>query len=444
MGQYFGTDGVRGVANENLTTSMAYKVGRFLAYYCLKDGPCKIIIGKDTRRSSSMLEAAITSGCLESGADVYQLGYTTTPCVSYLCGSLSFSGGIMISASHNPYQDNGIKVMKSDGTKIDAKLEGLIEDYFINDQPLPKAKKGKIGSLYFFNEGFDLYLKHISKLITSDLSSLKVALDLANGSACYTAKRLFESSNIKADYFFDRPDGININDNCGSTHLENLSEIVKKGNYDVGFAFDGDADRVLALDEFGELIDGDTILYICGKYLKEKNELNDSTIVATVMSNIGLYKACKKEGIIVERTQVGDKYVYDLLNTKDYCLGGEQSGHIIFKQYANTGDGLLTAIILLSIMIEKKQSLSELKKELVVYPQLLNNIKVKDKNLIEDKEIKELVSVVEEELGENGRVLVRTSGTEELIRVMVEASSEELCKEYVDKISDLIILKDDL
>ena len=442
MGKYFGTDGVRGVANEDLTTAMAYKVGRYLGYYYSQSADAKIVIGKDTRLSSSMLEVALISGCLESGADVYQLGYTTTPSVAYIVSTGDFSCGVMISASHNPYYDNGIKVFKNDGTKISEDLENLLEDYFVYEQDLPKAERDKIGCLYDYREKLQSYFDYVEMVAHHDLSKTKVAIDLANGASCYTAKAIFKQLNINADFYFDRPDGININNNCGSTHLGQICEIVRNGEYSVGFAFDGDADRVLAIDEDGSIVDGDAIMYICGKYLKEQGELNDNTIVTTVMSNIGLHKACRREGIDLKVTKVGDKYVYEEMQNGNYSLGGEQSGHIIFRSYANTGDGVLTAVTLLEIMAKSGKSLKELCDGLVIYPQELINLRVKSKEWVNDDEVLELIVDIQKRLQDEGRILVRTSGTEPLIRVMVEAPSVEICHAYASEVADLIKNKD--
>ena len=442
MGDYFGTDGVRGVANKDLTVEMAYKIGRYLGHYFKDQDNCRFVVGKDTRLSSTMLESALISGCLESGADVYALGYTSTPSVSYLVKNEAFIAGVMISASHNPYYDNGIKILKNDGTKITAELEALIEDYFINEQDIPRAAFDKIGRFYDFQDGLNDYGDYLLSLKAADYNSLKIALDLANGSACFTAKRLFSSLGLKVDYFNDQPDGININNKCGSTHLKGLREIVKNHDYDAGFAYDGDADRVLAIAHDGSIIDGDAIMFIVAKYLSSIKRLKDETLVTTVMSNIGLHKALKKAGLKTAITQVGDKYVYECMQNNAYSLGGEQSGHIIFADYANSGDGLLTSLFLLNIMAKEKKGLKELSEELVIYPQLLINIKVKDKIIIEDQEVKDLINEVSQLLGDNGRILVRTSGTEPLIRVMVEAENDELCQKYCQKVADLLKEKD--
>ncbi len=443
MGKYFGTDGVRGVANENLTVEMAYKVGRYLAYYYGKVSACRVLLGKDTRLSSSMFEAALISGFLESGAQVFQLGYTSTPCVSYLVAQGEFNCGVMISASHNPYYDNGIKVFKSDGTKIDSELEDLIEEYFSGTIELQRAPRDKIGKLFDFSQGIKQYQDYLLAIVNDKLDpDIKIALDLAHGSGCYTAPEVFAQLGLNVDLYYNAPDGSNINNDCGSTHLSNLQKLVREKGYDVGFAFDGDGDRMLAVDQDGKVVDGDAILYICGTYLKALGRLKGNTVVTTVMSNIGFHKAMKSEDINLAITQVGDKYVYDCMKNQDYVLGGEQSGHIIFAEYANTGDGLLTALLLLEIMSKARQSLKELLSDLVIYPQLLVNLKVKDKSIINDREVEELLSRISNALGQEGRILVRTSGTEPLIRVMVEAENDEICRDYVDETIALLKQKD--
>jgi len=438
MGKYFGTDGVRGKANETLTVAMAYKVGRYLGYHFNQQHHARIVIGKDTRLSSTMFETAIVSGCLESGADVYLCGYTSTPNISYLTRIEKFDCGIMISASHNPYYDNGIKVFKQDGTKVTSELEALIEHYFENDETLPKAINEKIGRLHNYHSGVDHYLDALLQVAHPHIGKLKIALDLAHGSACYTAPLLFERLDAKVDVFYNQPDGININTGCGSTHLKPLQQLVVEGKYDVGFAFDGDADRMLCVNHLGEVVDGDAIMYFCSKYLKSQGLLNDDTLVTTVMSNIGLHRACVKAGINVITTAVGDKYVYECMDQNNYSFGGEQSGHLIFKKYANTGDGLLSALLVLEAMISQNKNLVELCEGLSIFPQLLINVKVKDKQIINDDDVIQAVKDVEVALGDNGRILVRTSGTEQLVRVMVEAETDDLCSLYVNQVVDII------
>lgn len=433
MGKYFGTDGIRGRANDTLSVEMAYKIGRYLGYYYEKEKESKILIGKDTRLSSTMFENALAAGALESGADVYLLGYTSTPCVSHLVSHKDFTCGIMISASHNPYYDNGIKLFKTDGTKVDSALEDLIEEYFEANQDIPKAHEEKIGRLFNYSEGLELYLAYLEQVATLDLSKFKIAIDLANGSTCYTAKKLLDRFHGTIDYYFNAPDGLNINRECGSTHLDKLQEIVIAGNYDLGIAFDGDGDRTLLIDHRGNIVDGDAIIYLLAKHFKQLNKLKDNTVVTTVMSNIGLLKALENENINYQITAVGDKYVFEEMKNNNYSLGGEQSGHIIIKEYANSGDGLMTALVILDIMASSKISLANLLSDLVIYPQLLVNVKVKDKSYAENAELICEVEKANQELAGNGRVLIRVSGTEPLIRVMVEAKSTEICQSYVDK-----------
>ncbi len=385
-----------------------------------------------------MFEAAITAGCLESGADVYQVGYTSTPSVSYLVSNYGFSCGVMISASHNPYYDNGIKVFNSNGTKLAGELEDLIEEYFDNELNLEKAESSKIGRLVDYKEGIELYLDHLEKVAHPKLSQYRIALDLANGSSCFTAPKLFKRLNANVDFYFNNPDGLNINNDCGSTHLNQLQEIMKTGKYDVGFAFDGDADRVLAVNSKGEVVDGDGFMYVCGKYLANNGELYDNTVVTTVMSNIGLFKALNRQGLKAEKTQVGDKYVFECMEKNGYTFGGEQSGHLIFRKHAATGDGLMSALLMLEIMAHEGKNLEELTKDLKIYPQLLKNVRVKDKKIMNDQNLEKLINQISEKLGDEGRVLVRTSGTEPLIRVMVEAATSELCSNYVNEMVELI------
>ncbi|MBB2181609.1 phosphoglucosamine mutase [Lachnospiraceae bacterium MD1] len=436
MGKYFGTDGFRGEANVNLTVMHAYKVGRFLGYYYGKDHKANIVIGKDTRRSSYMFEYALVAGLTASGADVYLLHVTTTPSVSYVVRTEGFDCGIMISASHNPYYDNGIKVINGSGYKLEAEVEDLIEAYIDSEEDtIPLATKEKIGRTVDYAIGRNRYIGYLISLATRSFKDKKVGLDLANGSATTVAKGVFDALGAKTFVINSEPDGTNINQDCGSTHIEVLQKYVVDNNLDVGFAYDGDADRCLAVDEKGNIIDGDIILYICGVYAKSHNDLANNTIVTTVMSNLGLYKALDSKGIHYEKTAVGDKYVFENMMTNGHSIGGEQSGHIIFSKHATTGDGVLTSLKIMEVMLESKAKLSELHKELIVYPQLLKNVKVHDKKAVkQDAQVNEVISQVEKELGEEGRILVRESGTEPLIRVMVEAKSEELCKEYVERV----------
>lgn len=441
--KYFGTDGFRGEANVNLNVVHAYKVGRFLGWYYGREHKARIIIGKDTRRSSYMFEDALSSGLTASGADVYLLHVTPTPSVSYVVRTEDFDCGIMISASHNPYYDNGLKVINGKGHKLEAEIEEKIEAYIDSpEDTIPMATRENIGCTVDYAIGRHRYIGYLMSLATRSFKNIRVGLDCANGSSYSVAKGVFDALGAKTYAIGMEPNGININDGCGSTHIENLQKFVKKNNLDVGFAYDGDADRCLAVDDKGEVIDGDAILYLCGCYLKEKGELNNNTIVTTVMSNLGLYKALERAGIAYEQTAVGDKYVNANMMENGHSLGGEQSGHIIFSKYAVTGDGVLTSLMLMEVMLEKKAKLSELRKDLKVYPQLLKNVRVADKPAArEDKDVQAAVKKVADELGDEGRILLRESGTEPVIRVMVEASSDELCKKYVDEVVDVLYAK---
>ena len=442
MGKYFGTDGFRGEANVNLTVEHAFKVGRFIGwYYGQKDDhKVKVVIGKDTRRSSYMFEDALSAGLTASGADVYLLHVTTTPSVSYITRTEEFDCGIMISASHNPFYDNGIKLINAQGQKMEAEVEAKVEAYIDGEiEELPLARREKIGRTVDYSAGRNRYIGRLISLATRSFKGKKVGLDCSNGSASAIAKSVFDALGAKTYVINDEPDGTNINRNCGSTHIDVLQAYVKEKGLDVGFAYDGDADRCLAVDENGNLIDGDLILYICGKYLKEQGRLNGDTIVTTVMSNLGLYKACDKIGMKYEKTSVGDKYVYENMLQNNYELGGEQSGHIIFSKYATTGDGILTSLMLMEVMLEKKKTLAELAEPVQIYPQLLKNVRVVDQKVArENKAMLAAVEQVAKELGEDGRILVRESGTEPLIRVMVEAATDELCAKYVDQVIDVI------
>ncbi|MDD3172634.1 MAG: phosphoglucosamine mutase [Herbinix sp.] len=442
MSKYFGTDGFRGEANVNLTVEHAYKVGRFLGNYYGKNHKANIVIGKDTRRSSYMFEYSLVAGLTASGADVYLLHVTTTPSVSYVVRSEGFDCGIMISASHNPYYDNGIKVINGNGYKLEVEVEEQIEKYIDSEKDtLPFAKKENIGRTTDYAIGRNRYIGFLISLATRSFKDKKVGLDLANGSATTVAKGVFDALGAKTYVINSEPDGTNINHNCGSTHMEELQKFVLDNNLDVGFAYDGDADRCLAIDEKGNIIDGDLILYLCGTYMKSRNELTNNTIVTTVMSNLGLYKALDSKGIRYEKTAVGDKYVYENMMANGHSIGGEQSGHIIFSKHATTGDGILTSLKLMEVMLESKTTLSELLKEVTIFPQLLVNVKVKDKKAVkEDQAIKDIVAEIEQELGNDGRILVRESGTELLTRVMVEAKTKEICKEQVDRV--IQVLKD--
>ena len=439
MGKYFGTDGYRGKANVTLKLENAIKIGRYLGYYYGKDRHAKILIGKDTRQSSSMYEMALAAGASASGATVYLLGVCPTPSVSYLIRKENFDCGIMVSASHNPYYDNGIKLFNGEGKKMEPQVEQLIEEYFESDEELPFATDDKIGQVLDFKDGLQLYISWLKEVNPLNLDGMKIALDLANGSATTTAQECLSQLGATLEVIHSEPNGININNKCGSTHPENLQEIMREGTYDVGFAFDGDADRLIAVDEDGNLINGDYILHICGKYMKKKGLLKDDTVVTTVMANLGLYKAFEENGIKTVKTNVGDKYVFESMIANDFKVGGEQSGHIIFKDYETTGDGLFSALRLLQVMIDEKKSLKQLGEDLFIYPQLLVNMTVKDKNaVLNDESVNAVIKEVEEELGNEGRILVRPSGTEPLLRVMVEAKSDELCHKYVYRVIDFV------
>ena len=440
--KYFGTDGFRGEANVTLKVTHAYKIARFLGSYLKKDKDSKVrvIIGKDTRCSGYMFESALTSGFNASGADVCLLHVTPTPSVSYIVKSEQFDCGVMISASHNPYSDNGIKIIDGNGQKLSAEVEMLIEEYIDSEEDnIPLAVGNDIGRTFDYSIGRQKYVDYLKSLVKNSFDGFKIALDCSNGSAYAVAKGVFEALGADTCVFNAEPNGVNINTECGSTHIEKLQGYVKECGADVGFAFDGDADRCLAADENGNVIDGDAILYLCGSYLSEKGDLNNNTVVTTVMSNIGLYKAFDEKGISYEKTAVGDKYVYENMKNNGHSLGGEQSGHIIFSKYASTGDGILTALMLMEVMTEKKQKMSELLKNLILYPQLLVNVRVSDKQKVfEDEEITAVSERINSELAGDGRLLLRKSGTEPLVRVMVEAKTDSLCKKYVDEVVDLL------
>ena len=440
MGKYFGTDGFRGEASINLTAEHAYMIGRFIGSYYGKDHRAKVVIGKDTRLSGYMLESAITAGLTASGADVYHLHVTTTPSVSYLIKKDGFDCGVMISASHNPYYDNGIKLLNARGEKIEAAIEAQIEEYIDEvEDSLPYARKNDIGKVIDYSKGREEYADHLISALGCPIGDVKIGLDCANGSASALAPELFKRLGVEAMIINNKPDGVNINEKCGSTHLEALKDFVKENKLAAGFAFDGDADRCLAVDEDGNEIDGDRIMYVCGKYLKENGRLKDDTIVTTVMSNIGLYKSLDREKMSYVKTDVGDKYVSAAMVENGYSIGGEQSGHIIFSEFASTGDGMLTAIMMLEAMTAKKKSLKELAGEVEIYPQLLINVRVKNKeSALNNANVKNAVSEVEKALGDEGRILVRKSGTEPLIRVMVEAKTDDICRKNVEYVVDVI------
>lgn len=441
--KYFGTDGFRGEANAALTVEHAYKVGRFLGqYYQREDHDVRVVIGKDTRLSGYMFETALASGLTASGADVYELHVTTTPSVSYLIREEGFDCGIMISASHNPYFDNGIKVINGEGYKLEPEIENQIEQYIDGEtEELPLARREKIGRCFDYTKGRDKYIEYLKSLVKKRFDGITIALDLANGSVSMIARAIFEDLGAQVIVRNDQPNGTNINRDCGSTHIETLQSLMYDTGADVGFAYDGDADRCLAVDDDGRIVDGDHILYLCGRYLKEQGRLHKDTVVTTVMSNMGLYKAFDKLGIRYEQTAVGDKYVCENMMQNDYSIGGEQSGHIIFREHAVTGDGILTSLMIMEAYLSYGKPLSMLTKELVIYPQLLVNVKVKDKLAArEDPDVKRAEDEVVTALGNAGRLLLRESGTEPLVRVMVEAESDELCRKNVDHIVQ--VLKD--
>ncbi len=443
MGKYFGTDGFRGEANVKLTVEHAFKVGRFLGYYFGKEHKARIVIGKDTRRSSYMFEYALAAGLTASGADAYLLHVTTTPSVSYVVRTEEFDCGIMISASHNPFYDNGIKIINAMGHKMSADVEQLIEAYIDGKtEELPLATRENIGRTVDYAMGRNRYIGHLISTATRSFKDKKVGLDCSNGSASSIAKSVFDALGAKTYVINAEPDGTNINMNCGSTHIEVLQKFVIEKGLDVGFAYDGDADRCIAIDDEGHIVDGDLIMYVCGKYMHENGKLNNDTVVTTVMSNFGLYLALDKAGIRYEKTAVGDKYVYENMMKNGHSIGGEQSGHIIFSQLATTGDGILTSLKIMEVMLEKKTRLSELIKPVTIYPQLLVNVKVQDKTAAEqDEDVQAAVKAVEEALGNTGRILVRESGTEPLLRVMVEAETDEICHKYVYQVVDVLKAK---
>ena len=435
MGKYFGTDGFRGEANKDLTVDHAFKIGRYLGWYYGKDHKAKVVIGKDTRRSSYMFEAALCAGLTASGADAYLLHVTSTPSVSYIARADDFDCGVMISASHNPYHDNGIKLINGDGEKMEESLLEGIEAYLDSDQALPYAQRDGIGRTVDYSAGRNRYIGYLISLATRSYKNFKIGLDCANGSTWQMAKSVFDALGADTYVIANRPDGLNINVDCGSTHIGQLQKFVVENGLDVGFAFDGDADRCLAVDEKGNVINGDHIMYVCAKFMQEKNRLDGSKVVTTIMSNMGLYKALDQLGIGYEKTAVGDKYVAENMRQNGHIIGGEQSGHIIFGRYATTGDGLLTAIKVMECITESKQPLSVLAAGMTMYPQKLKNVVVTDKDeTLNCEEVKAAVKKVEADLGDEGRVVLRKSGTEPLLRVMVEATSDALCEEKVDEI----------
>ena len=439
MGRYFGTDGFRGKAGKDLTAHHAFLTGRYLGWYFRRfhEGKAaRIVIGKDTRRSSYMYENALASGITSSGSDAYLLHVTTTPCVSYITRTENFDCGVMISASHNPFYDNGIKLMNAEGEKMDDDLQAGIEDYIDGlTEELPYAVEDEIGRTIDFYSGRNRYIGYLTGLATRSFENYHVALDCANGSAWMIGRAVFDALGAKTSVLSAEPDGLNINKDCGSTHIEALQAYVKENKLDAGFAFDGDADRCLAVDEKGNLVNGDKILYILGRHLKQKGLLTDNMVVTTIMSNFGLYKAFARAGLQYKKTAVGDRYVYEEMKANDYLLGGEQSGHIIYRKYAHTGDGLITAILLMSVMIDTHLPLSVLSQDVTEYPQILKNVEVDDKeSTLQDPAVKAAEEAAEKALSDRGRVLLRASGTEPVLRVMAEADTEELCLQCVDSI----------
>jgi len=443
MGKYFGTDGFRGEANVDLTVEHAYQVGRFLGWYYGQENRekrCRVVIGKDTRRSSYMFEYSLVAGLTASGADVSLLHVTTTPSVSYVVRTEGFDCGIMISASHNPFYDNGIKVINGNGEKLEERVIEKIEQYLDGEMgQIPLARGENIGRTTDFAAGRNRYIGYLISIATRSFKNMKVALDCANGSASAIAKNVFDALGAETHVMNNEPNGTNINADCGSTHIRHLQKFVVEQGCDVGFAYDGDADRCLAVDSKGRLVDGDVIMYICGKYMKEQGTLPHNTVVTTVMSNFGLYKAFDREGIRYEKTAVGDKYVYENMSLNGHGLGGEQSGHIIFSKHATTGDGILTSLKVMEVILEKKQTLEKLASEVEIYPQVLKNVRVKDKKAAqEDEAVQAEVAKVTESLGDDGRILLRQSGTEPVVRVMVEAPSMETCEAYVDQVIEVM------
>ena len=460
MSRYFGTDGFRGEANINLTADHAYKVGRFLGWYYTekraraaeegrptKEGPARIVIGKDTRRSSYMFEYSLVGGLVASGADAYLLHVTTTPSVAYVARVDNFDCGIMISASHNPYYDNGIKLINGQGEKMDEETIALVEAYLDGDlnafgqhwDELPYARKDKIGCTVDYVAGRNRYIGYLISLGMYSFRGVKVGLDCANGSSWNIAKAVFEALGATTYVINAEPNGLNINKNAGSTHIEGLQKFVVEKGLDVGFAYDGDADRCLCVDEKGNVVTGDHILYIYGRYMKERGKLITNTVVTTVMSNFGLYKALDELGIDYAKTAVGDKYVYEYMQQHGSRIGGEQSGHIIFSKYASTGDGILTSLKMMEVMMARKKPMSELAAPMKVYPQVLENVKVTDKAAAQaDPDVQAAVAKVAEALGDTGRILVRESGTEPLVRVMVEAPEHDTCQKCVDEVVNVI------
>ena len=435
MSKYFGTDGFRGEANVDLTVDHAFKIGKFLGWYFGKEHRAKIVIGKDTRRSSYMYECALSAGITAAGGDAYLLHVTTTPSVSYIARSDDFDCGVMISASHNPYHDNGIKLINGHGEKMDDDMIAEVENYLDGGVEVPLATAEKIGRTVDYSSGRNRYIGYLISLATHSYKDKKVGLDCANGSTWQMAKSIFDALGAETYVINNTPDGLNINENAGSTHIEHLQKFVVENGLDVGFAFDGDGDRCLAVDEKGEVVNGDAIMYICARHMFENDRLRGTKVVTTVMSNIGLYKALDELGIGYEKTAVGDRFVYENMRENGHLIGGEQSGHIIFAKYANTGDGLLTAIKVMQVMLDRKLPLSVLTAPLKIYPQLLKNVIVDDKDgTMQDPAVQAAADKVTADLHGEGRILLRKSGTEPVLRVMVEATTDEICAEKVDEV----------
>ena len=438
MSKYFGTDGFRGEANVDLTAEHAFKIGRFIGWYFGRGKGCNVVIGKDTRRRSYMYECALAAGLTSSGADAYLLHVTTTPSVSYIARVDDFDCGVMISASHNPYHDNGIKLINGDGEKMEQAVLDEIEKYLDGLAPEPPLAVGAdIGRTVDYSAGRNRYIGYLISLSTHSYKGVKVGLDCANGSTWMIAKSVFDALGADTYVISARPDGLNINVDCGSTHLANLQKLVREEGLDVGFAFDGDADRCLAVDENGDVVSGDKIMYICARHMKDRGRLDTNTVVTTVMSNLGLYKALDAAGINYEKTAVGDKYVWENMRENGHLIGGEQSGHIIFSKYATTGDGLITALKVMQAMLDTRQPLSKLCEPVTIYPQVLKNVVVDDKDsTLADSAVTAAVAAEEARLGDRGRVLLRKSGTEPLLRVMAEAETDDECERSVDAIID--------
>ena len=440
MGKYFGTDGFRGEANVNLTVEHAFKVGRYIGYYYGRGHKARIVIGKDTRLSSYMFEYALSAGLTASGADVYLLHVTSTPSVAYVTRTEDFDCGIMISASHNPYYDNGIKLINGNGEKMSDDVTNQVEKYIDGELPeAPYATRDRIGRTIDYSAGRNRYIGYLISLARHSFKGVKVGLDCANGSTWMIAKSVFEALGAETHVINNSPDGVNINTNCGSTHIENLQKFVKENGLDVGFAYDGDADRCLAVDEKGNLIDGDQILYIYGVYMKKRDKLTTNTVVSTIMSNYGLGVALKAAGIDWMQTQVGDRFVYECMRQGGHLLGGEESGHIIFSKYATTGDGVLTSIKVMQAMLDQKLPLSKLAEPIVLYPKVLKNVRVKDKNAaVNNPAVQAAYEQAQKELEGLGRALLRKSGTEPVVRVMVEAQDKAVCEKYVNQIVEVM------